>query len=67
MSNTKQNTKTTAEQGGQVDAIVSGSLPTVDEAGAIAVSLSEHLTAQEQSFFTAGFQECIKYLNVIKC
>ena len=38
------------------------SLPTIEEAGIIAVSLSEHLTAQEQAFFVAGFQECIKYL-----
>lgn len=41
-------------------------LPTTDEAGAIAVRMSENLTekltAQEQSFFIAGFQECIKYL-----
>jgi len=42
--------------------IVNGSLPTVEEAGVIAVGMSEHLTAQEQSFFIAGFQECIKYL-----
>lgn len=43
------------------------SLPTVEEAGVIAVSTSENvnpkLTAQEQSFFIAGFQECIKYLE----
>lgn len=37
-------------------------LPSVDDAGAIAVSLSEKLTEQEQAFFIAGFQECIKYL-----
>jgi len=48
----------------QVDATVS--LPTVDKAGVIAVSISEHLTAQEQSFFIAGFQECIKWLNAAK-
>ncbi len=41
-------------------------LPTVEEAGAIAVGLSEELpeelTADEQAFFIAGFQEAIKYL-----
>lgn len=42
-------------------------LPTIDEAGVIAVRVSENLTdkltSQEQSFFIAGFQECIKYLK----
>ena len=28
--------------------------PSIDKAGVIAVGLSEHLTAQEQSFFVAG-------------
>ena len=46
---------------------VSGSLPSVDEAGIAAVKISEMvepaLTAQEQSFFIAGFQECIKWLS----
>lgn len=41
-------------------------LPSVEEAGVIAVDISDKvkpkLTAQEQAFFTAGFQECIKYL-----
>lgn len=37
-------------------------IPTVDEAGGIAVKLSEHLTEREQAFFVAGFQEAIKYL-----
>lgn len=40
---------------------------TVEEAGVIAVGISEkanpELTAQEQSFFIAGFQECVKYSN----
>jgi hypothetical protein len=45
-----------------LDVMNSGSLPTVEEAGAIAVKISEHLTAQEQGFFIAGFQECIKHL-----
>ena len=46
---------------------VSGSLPSVDEAGIAAVKIFEmvepKLTAQEQSFFIAGFQECIKWLS----
>jgi len=37
-------------------------LPTLEEAGAIAVSLSQELDAKEQAFFVAGFQEAIKYL-----
>ena len=40
---------------------------TIEKAGVIAVELSEAivptLTAQEQSFFVAGFQECVKYIN----
>jgi hypothetical protein len=47
--------------------VVSGSLPSVDEAGAMAVKISEMveppLTAQEQSFFIAGFCECVKWLG----
>lgn len=38
-------------------------LPSIEDAGVIAVSMSEQLNAQEQSFFIAGFQECIKYLK----
>ena len=42
-------------------------LPTVEEAGAIAVEISENLPdkldAKEQAFFIAGFQEAIKYLT----
>ena len=41
-------------------------LPTAEEAGAIAVEISEKLSesldAREQAFFVAGFQEAIKYL-----
>lgn len=37
-------------------------LPTVEEAGVIAVGLAEHLSASEQAYFVAGFQEAIKYL-----
>lgn len=46
---------------------VSVSLPSVDNAGIIAVEISEinnEMTAQEQAFFVAGFQECVKYLNM---
>ena len=46
--------------------VVSGSLPSVDEAGVMAVKISEMveppLTAQEQAFFIAGFCECVKLL-----
>ena len=46
---------------------VSGSLPSVDEAGVMAVKISEmvepKLTAQEQSLFIAGFCECVKWLS----
>ncbi len=42
-------------------------LPTIEEAGAIAVEISEQvqepLSANEQAFFVAGFQECVKYLS----
>ncbi len=41
---------------------VSWPLPTIDEAGIIAVNMSEHLSALEQANFVAGFQECLKYL-----
>lgn len=37
-------------------------LPSVDEAGGIAVSISPNLSANEQALFIAGFQECIKWL-----
>ena len=47
--------------------VVSGSLPSVDEAGVMAVKISEMveppLTAQEQAFFIAGFCECVKWLG----
>ena len=42
-------------------------LPTEDDAGIIAVAISEinnEMTAQEQAFFVAGFTECIKYLKL---
>lgn len=41
--------------------------PTIDEAGVIAVEISEsvtpELTAREQAFFVAGFKECVKLLS----
>ena len=41
-------------------------LPTIEEAGVIAVEISEKLpaplNAQEQAFFIAGFQTAVKYL-----
>lgn len=46
--------------------VVSGSLPSVDEAGVMAVKISEtledKLTAHEQAFFIAGFCECVNWL-----
>lgn len=49
---------------------VSGSLPTLEYATKVAVRISEEaitppLDAKEQGFFIAGFQECIKWLNVV--
>lgn len=42
-------------------------ISTIEEAGVIAVRISENiepkLTSHEEGFFIAGFQECIKYLN----
>ena len=46
---------------------VSVSLPSIDNAGIIAVEISEindEMSAQEQAFFVAGFQECVKYLEL---
>lgn len=41
-------------------------LPIIDDAGVAALNIAEKadpkLTAQEQSVFIAGFQECIKWL-----
>ncbi len=43
-------------------------LPTVEESGVIALEVIEtvepKLTAKEEAFFIAGFQECIKYLKI---
>lgn len=48
----------------------SGSLPSLDDAAKVAVRISEKaikppLDAKEQAMFIAGFQECIKWLNVV--
>lgn len=50
--------------------VVSGSLPSLDDAAKVAVRISEEaikppLDAKEQAIFIAGFQECIKWLNVV--
>ena len=50
--------------------LVSGSLPSLDHATKVAVRISEEaitppLDAKEQAIFIAGFQECIKWLNVV--
>lgn len=49
---------------------VSGSLPSLNDATKVAVRISEEaikppLDAKEQAMFIAGFQECIKWLNVV--
>ena len=38
-----------------------GKQGTLEEAGAIAAGLCEHLEAKEQAMFIAGFQECLKW------
>lgn len=47
--------------------VLAVSLPTVEEAGAAAVAISENiqptLSAAEQALFVAGFQECVKWLG----
>jgi hypothetical protein len=50
--------------------VVSGSLPSLDDATKVAVRISEEaitppLDAKEQALFIAGFQECMKWLNVV--
>jgi len=49
---------------------VSDSLPSLDGATEVAAWISENamtppLDAKEQVLFIAGFQECIKWLNVV--
>ena len=46
------------------------SLPSLDDATKVATRISEEaikppLNAKEQAMFIAGFQECIKWLNVV--
>jgi len=46
------------------------SLPSLDDATKVAVRISEEaitppLDAKEQALFIAGFQECMKWLNVV--
>jgi hypothetical protein len=50
--------------------VVSGSLPSLDDATKVAVRISEEaitptLDAKDQALFIAGFQECMKWLNVV--
>lgn len=58
------------QQGNGVLPFVSGSLPSLDDATKVAVRILEEaitppLDAKEQAFFVAGFQECIKWLNIV--
>lgn len=43
-------------------------LPSLDDAGVIAVNVASNvrpkLAAQEEAMFIAGFQECVKYLSM---
>ena len=51
----------------KLNSMMDTSFPSADDAGVIAVQISEivepQLTAQEQSFFIAGFIECVKWLS----
>ena len=49
---------------------ISGSLPSLEDATKVAVRISAEaikppFDAKEQAIFIAGFQECIKWLNVV--
>ena len=56
------------EKGNGVLADVMAMLPSIDDAGVIAVNVASNvrpkLTAQEEAMFIAGFQECVKYLSM---
>lgn len=56
------------EKGNGVLADVMAMLPSDDDAGVIAVNIASNvepkLTTQEESFFIAGFTECVKYLRM---
>ncbi len=49
-------------------AYVMAILPSVEDAGVIAVNIASNvrpkLTAQEEAMFIAGFQVCVKYLSM---
>ena len=51
----------------KLNSMIESSFPSVNDAGVIAFQISENikpeLTATEQAFFIAGFQECVKWLN----
>lgn len=51
----------------RLNGMIESSFPSADDAGIVAVQISENvtpqLTAQEQSFFIAGFIECVKWLS----
>lgn len=51
----------------KLNSMMETSFPSADDAGVVAVQISEivepKLTAQEQSFFIAGFIECVKWLS----
>lgn len=51
----------------KLNSMIASSFPSINDAGAIAFQISENinpeLTATEQAFFIAGFQECVKWLN----
>ena len=68
--NKENKTLDNAENGNDFITDVSGSLPSLDDATKVAVRISEEaitppLDAKEQAMFIAGFQECIKWLNVV--
>ena len=63
-----QNRKRNYVEGNDFIADVMAMLPSVDDAGVIAVSVASNirpkLTAQEEAMFITGFQECVKYLSM---
>jgi hypothetical protein len=56
------------QNGNDFIADVMAMLPSVDDAGVIAVNIASKvkpkLTSQEEAMFIAGFQECVKYLSM---
>lgn len=63
----KENKASNENKGNGVLADVMTMLPSIDDAGVIAVNVASNvrpkLTAQEEAMFIAGFQECVKYLS----